>query len=104
MEDITFMDNLGVKKIWQKDERTLGILWTDDKESSLDVVELRRRCPCAACVDEWTRQQILKPEDVADSVRPIAVKSIGRYAVNIRFNDKHGTGIYTYQTLRQMDQ
>ena len=91
-----------VKKIWQQDARTLGIVWTDDRNTLFDVVELRRRCPCAACIDEWTREQRLKTQDVNDDVRPVRIESVGRYALTIRFNDGHSTGIYTFKTLREL--
>ena len=58
-------DSHRVKDIAQIDARTLGILWTDGKSDAFDVVELRRKCPCAVCIDEWTRVPKLKPEDVA---------------------------------------
>ena len=96
------MENLGVKEIEQYDDRTLKIKWTDNHESKLDVVELRRKCPCAVCVDEWTHAQKLKPLDVPDTVRPVRIDSVGRYAINIQFNDQHKTGIYTYKMLRLM--
>ncbi|MBP6218471.1 MAG: DUF971 domain-containing protein [Oligoflexales bacterium] len=89
-----------VKEIWQADERTLGILWTDGRESRLDVVTLRRDCPCAACIDEKTGKKILKSADVPDSVRPLGLNSIGRYALSIQFDDRHNTGIYSFDRLR----
>lgn len=91
-----------VKEIYQIDERTLGITWTDDQESKFDVVELRRKCPCASCVDEQTGKRILQPEMVKETVRPEQIRSVGRYALNIVFTDGHSTGIYTFKTLRKM--
>ena len=91
-----------VKKIWQEDERTLGVLWTDERQDIFDVVTLRRKCPCALCVDEWTHEPKLKAEDVKETTRPIMVQSIGRYAMNIQFNDGHSTGIYTFTYLRDL--
>jgi DUF971 family protein len=94
------MENLGVKSIKQMNDRTLGITWSDNKETLFDVVELRRLCPCALCIDEWTREKKLKDGDVKDDVRPVKIDSVGRYAIGIKFNDGHSTGIYTYQMLR----
>jgi DUF971 family protein len=91
-----------VKSISQIDGRTLGITWTDDKASRFDVVDLRRKCPCASCIDEWTHEQILKPETVQDSVRPMKVDSVGQYALSIQFSDGHKTGIYTFAMLRKL--
>ena len=89
-----------VKSIQQLDHRTLGITWTDDRASQYDVVMMRRKCPCATCVDEWTHEQILKPESVAETVRPLKIDSVGQYALTVQFNDGHRTGIYTFNMLR----
>lgn len=91
-----------VKAIGQVDDRTLGITWTDGKQSTYDVVQLRRRCPCATCIDEWTHEPLLKPEQIPESVRPIKVESVGQYALTIHFSDGHKTGIYTFSALRKM--
>jgi DUF971 family protein len=91
-----------VKSIKQIDARTLGITWTDNHSSKFDVVEMRRKCPCATCIDEWTHEQILKPDSVPETTRPIKVESVGQYALNIQFNDGHRTGIYTFAALRKL--
>ncbi len=95
-------EDIRVQKIWQKSDRDLAIVWTDGKESEFDVVQLRRLCPCAVCIDEFTHERKLRPEDVSEGVRPVRVESVGRYALNIKFNDGHGTGIYTFQMLRDL--
>ncbi len=92
-----------VQEISQKDDRILQVLWTDQQRQEFDVVELRRKCPCAVCIDEWTREKRLKPEDVSEEVRPIEIESVGRYALKIRFTDGHSTGIYTFENLRKMN-
>ena len=91
-----------VKSISQVDQRTLGITWTDNKSSVFDVVELRRKCPCASCIDEWTHEQILRPESIADTVRPLKIDSVGQYALTLQFDDGHRTGIYTFSMLRKL--
>jgi DUF971 family protein len=91
-----------IKSINQVDDRTLGITWTDGQTSRLDTVELRRKCPCATCIDEWTHEPILKPESVAESVRPTKIESVGQYAMSIHFSDGHKTGIYTFTLLRTL--
>jgi DUF971 family protein len=91
-----------VKSISQLDSRTLGITWTDDQTSTYDAVALRRKCPCATCIDEWTHEPILKPESISENVRPLKVESVGQYALSIQFNDGHKTGIYTFSLLRKL--
>ena len=97
------MEHIQVKKIDQWDERTLAIVWNDDRESRYDVVELRKQCPCAHCIDEWSGEQRLLPEQVADDIRPIRIDSVGRYALTIQFSDGHTTGIYSFSMLRSLD-
>ena len=91
-----------VKEIWQEDDKTLGIIWTDEKKSFFDVLSLRRNCPCASCVDENTGKKILQDNKISEKVRPKKINSLGSYALNIHFNDGHKTGIYTFKKLRQM--
>tara|TARA_B100001059_G_C17250654_1_gene294125 strand:- start:28 stop:348 length:321 start_codon:yes stop_codon:yes gene_type:complete len=100
----TYTPNLTpkVKEIYQINDRTLGITWTDDKVSEFDVVDLRKQCPCASCVDEYTGKKILKPETIADSIRPTHIRSVGKYALTISFTDGHTTGIYTFKMLRKI--
>lgn len=93
-------DNIRVSAIEQAGPRTLAITWSDGRKEQFDVVKLRRSCPCASCIDEWTREQRLKPEDVPDTVRPLKIESVGAYALKIHFSDGHATGIYTFQMLR----
>jgi DUF971 family protein len=94
---------LGVKEIWQKDSRTFGITWTDNKESTYDVVALRKFCPCAICTDEMTGKRNAANDKIPDTVRPVMIKSVGRYALSIQFNDGHSTGIYTFDSLSKME-
>ena len=90
---------LGIKEIWQVDKKTLGIKWTDNSERQYDVVSLRKHCPCAMCTDETTGKRNPSNDLISDSVRPTLIKSVGRYAMTIQFDDGHGTGIYTYDYL-----
>lgn len=100
MESQDTAEYIRVRQINQLDERTLGVTWTDGKHDTFDVVELRRRCPCALCIDEWSGEKRLKPTDVPETLRPVRIDSVGSYAMQIRFSDGHSTGIYTFQMLR----
>ena len=93
---------LGVKEIYQVDNRTLGITWTNKSETQFDVVDLRKKCPCASCTDEMTGKRNPANDLIPDTVRPSMIKSVGRYALCIQFNDGHGTGIYTYEYLNKL--
>lgn len=96
------MSEVRVKRIHQADSRTLAIQWTDDKKSLYDTVELRRQCRCAHCIDEVTKEPKLDPDSVPESLRPVKIESVGRYALTISFTDGHKTGIYSFDYLRKM--
>lgn len=93
----------GIQDIQQRDARTLYIQWLDGSHMLFDVVDLRRRCPCAACVDEITQKPLLDPASVKDDIRPIRIRSVGRYALSIEFTDGHKSGIYAYERLKAMN-
>jgi DUF971 family protein len=93
---------LRVQNIAQTGERTLNVVWSDGRVQDIDVVSLRRACPCATCVDEWTKEKTLDPQSVAESTRPVEIESVGRYAMKASFSDGHKTGIYTFDMLRKL--
>lgn len=93
------MSALAIKEIYQEDERTLCIHWNTGEQKFYDVVELRRKCPCALCVDEQTGKRKLDPKKIPENVRPVKMNSVGTYALNIIYDDGHKTGLYSYQKL-----
>lgn len=97
-------DLLLVRRIAQLDRFTLGIEWTDGHASRWRLAHLRRHCPCAHCRDEWTGERKLRPEDVPDELLAHEVRSVGRYALTVRFADGHDTGLYPFPMLRQLCQ
>lgn len=80
----------------------LGIIWSDKHQSLYSVRNLRLECRCAICVDEWTREKILKEDAVPADVRPLKIESVGRYALKIDWSDGHNTGIYSFDALRSL--
>lgn len=94
--------HISVSSIWQQNERQFAIQWSDRKEQVFDVVDLRRQCPCAQCVDEHTGKRTLKPSSINESIRPTQIDSVGSYGLKVAFNDGHSTGIYTFDYLRSM--
>ena len=80
----------------------LEIVWNDGHVSLYPVVYLRRACRCAACIDEWTGEPILRPDQVSESVKPVAIDPVGRYAIHIAWSDGHTSGIYSFEHLRQI--
>lgn len=84
-----------------KDKRTLTLTWSDGQKSQLGARVLRQICPCASCVDEWTKKLRHDPERVPESMTIEGVAPVGNYAVALIFSDSHSTGIFTWELLRQ---
>ena len=80
----------------------IRIEWNDGHNSVYPHRFLRLRCPCAHCVDEWTRAQRLDPETVPQDVKAVDHMTLGNYAVEFLWSDTHYTGIYTYDFLRSV--
>jgi ATP-binding protein involved in chromosome partitioning len=89
-------------EIKQSGVRELRVIWDDGQVNDFDVVELRRSCRCANCVDELTGAQILHPSQVGEDVRPQTIRQVGNYAFQVNWSDGHTSGIYTFDYLRQL--
>ena len=64
-----------------------GTVGQEEDEFLLDPAVVRRNDTSARSVNEWTGERTLRPEDVADDVRPAAVAPLGNYAVQITWED-----------------
>ena len=91
-------------EITREGEHDVAILWKDGHRSSYSGRFLRLACPCAECIEEMTGRPLLDPDSVPEDVHPVRIDAVGHYAIQITFSDGHGTGIYTYESLRKMGQ
>lgn len=89
-------------QIIEESDSTITIVWSDGAQQTFDAPGLRRACPCAACVNEWTGAKILRDESVSDDLTIDKVALVGRYALNFRFSDNHETGIYSFNYLNNL--
>ena len=89
-------------QIIEESDSELTIKWSDDTESRYTAAQLRRSCPCAACVNEWTGEKMLDPANVPDDLTLNKTALVGRYALNFQFSDGHETGLYSFQYLRDL--
>ena len=90
------------REIMQEGDAGLRITWADGLVCRYDAPSLRRACPCARCVNEWTGQRVLAPEAVSDELLIGDISIVGRYALNFRWSDGHETGIYSFRLLREL--
>ncbi len=90
------------REIVEESERELSIGWSDGTETSYTAAELRRACPCAGCIDEWTGKKILDEAQVPDDLTIKHTSIVGRYALNFHFSDGHDTGIFSFNFLREL--
>ena len=87
-------------QIIEESDSSVTIDWSDGKSFLYNASELRRACPCAGCVNEWTGERTLKTESVAEDLAFKRIGVVGRYALNFVFSDEHDTGIFSFNYLR----
>lgn len=90
------------REISQESNTLLRITWADGRACDYQAPDLRRVCPCAQCVNEWTGERTLKPEAITNEIEINDIAIVGRYALHFRWSDGHETGIYSFQYLRDL--
>jgi DUF971 family protein len=88
-------------KIRVIDRKDLQIVWDDGNEDLLSLTQLRKLCPCATCLSERDKQSKLYiPVFSENQVTVKSINQVGKYAIQINWNDGHSTGIYEYVFLK----
>jgi DUF971 family protein len=80
------------------------IRWSPVRTTTIPATRLRDACPCAQCVEEGTGRKLLDPATIPEDIRPLQITAVGNYAIQIHWSDGHGTGIYSWETLRQISE
>ncbi|HBE81796.1 MAG TPA: DUF971 domain-containing protein [Pyrinomonadaceae bacterium] len=88
-------------KIIEENDAEITIEWSDDSITHYQAPGLRRACPCAGCINEWTGEKMLRDDQVADDISFRHISIVGRYALNFHFSDGHDTGIFSFEYLRK---
>jgi DUF971 family protein len=113
MSDSTTPVRLNLKK----DEK-LEIEWRDGRKSTYSITYLRTMCPCAVCkgvrggygghppaigavVPKKTSLTIL-PGNYSAPLSALKAELVGNYALRIDWSDDHGSGIYSFDYLREI--
>src|SRR5512146_710872 len=79
----------------------LHIVWPGGPEVLIPALKLRDQCPCAGCIEEGTGRKILDPATIPADIHPLEIRGVGNYAIQIQWSDGHGSGIYSWSTLRR---
>lgn len=82
----------------------LALAWSDGQESYMALEDLRRVCPCASCQGEPDAMgRVLKPQVqyTEKSFQAVKIQQVGGYALQVTWGDRHSSGIYTFDLLRQ---
>ena len=120
MDERTTPKSLNLKK----DEK-LDVEWRDGHRCSYPITLLRSMCPCASCralregheghppaiqavpppgqaaPPKRTSLSIL-PGNYAQPLTALSAELVGNYALRIDWSDEHGSGIYSFQYLREI--
>ena len=89
-------------QIIEESDSEITIAWSDEKQNTYKAADLRRACPCAGCVNEWTGEKMLNPKSIPEDISFSSIAVVGRYALNFNFSDGHDTGIFSFKYLREM--
>ncbi|MBE7412979.1 MAG: DUF971 domain-containing protein [Leptospiraceae bacterium] len=83
------------------DAENLKISWKDGVASNYNLLELRKKCPCAKCRGGHGGNI----GDATSHIKKITLLSwrkMGRYALSFSWSDYHDSGIYTFDYLREL--
>jgi DUF971 family protein len=109
------------KKIDLKRDEKLTIAWQDGHVCTYPIALLRTMCPCALCKTVREGQdphQLMQtvtgpdkkkglslailPGNFSEPLKATGAELVGNYALRIDWSDDHGSGIYSFQYLREI--
>jgi DUF971 family protein len=83
-----------------KEERVLEVEFDDGKTFRYDAEYLRVESPSAEVMGHGPGQKQIVAE--RSEIAILEVEPVGHYALRIKFDDLHDTGIYTWDYLRHL--
>jgi DUF971 family protein len=84
----------------QKKSRRLVVVFDDGTPVNLSFEYLRISSPSAEVRGHGPGQEVL--QTAKENVQITAVEPVGHYAVRLRFDDGHDTGLYTWKYLYEL--
>jgi DUF971 family protein len=100
------------REIKRNGSNGLVITWTDGSLQELSSATLRSQCPCAECREKRGDEGHAKPltpkkkalrviqSSLEQELSLAAIWAVGQYAIGLRWEDGHDSGIYTFEYLR----
>ena len=87
-------------------DQTLTVEWNDIGKKIFPLFGLRKNCPCIVCRGGHDKMNEFEPE-AFKIVKPPYIeienlKPIGNHALQIFWGDKHNSGMYRWETLREL--
>jgi DUF971 family protein len=95
-------------KLDLKRDEKLEIHWQDGRVCVYSISLLRSKCPCAACKtvrqEDQQKKPLLQilPGNYSQPLSALSAELVGNYALKIEWSDNHGSGIYSFQYLRDI--
>ena len=81
-------------------DEILKVTWDDGHRSVFSLKYIRGFCPCAECqghsAGDWTYIECETPPVLEE------IQEVGNYAISLRWQDGHETGIYSWEVLREL--
>lgn len=97
------------KEINEFSDTALMITWNDGHDSVYLYEDLRQSCPCAECNQlrkskkgKLPFKRTVKIGTSPGNAKPQSIEPVGNYAIKFKWNDGHGTGIYSFDLLRKL--
>ena len=87
-------------------QRILTITWSDGRDCHYSFAGLRAVCPCVLCQGGHANMgrpadKLLLQRAQDDALNLEAITPVGAYAVQLRWNDGHDSGIYSWDYLHE---
>ena len=98
-----------IKELTEFSDTAIYILWEDGHESVYLYEDLRQLCPCAGCsklkktgkTEKLSFKKKIPVRTEETNIRSLKVENVGHYGIKFYWNDRHDTGIYTFDFLRE---
>jgi len=83
------------------ENKTLHFSNGSEPQITLSAFDLRSKCRCANCVEEFTGEKLVRNTELDPEVHPLDIKSVGNYAFGIQWSDGHSS-LYPIEMLKQL--